>query len=331
MIKVYIASLPNGFFGSAGQSWLTLNLEKISNNLVSNEYKVIYTTIDQIPFLDLKSEDYLIYTSSDENHIRSYLKDIMYFANKKCTIVPNYESLLAHENKGFQQLFRAEKEFGNLSGGYHYDINALPLQRPLVFKLITGAGSSGVFLVKNDSDFKKVKSGFFSNSLKRNAIKQYRKHKLSADEYEIYNYRHTGFNNYVYQEFIEGLDCDYKILVFGQKYYGLRRQVREGDFRASGSGGFSFVEIPQSILDFAESIFKTLDVPYASLDVALTKQNECHLIEYQALNFGPYTLVNSTGYYSRNDELWFFTEQKSDLEQSFSLALFEFIQRKECE
>jgi hypothetical protein len=41
---------------------------------------------------------------------------------------------------------------------------------------------------------------------------------------------------YVYfQEFLPGNDSDYRVVVIGKRAFGMRRGVREGDFRASGS------------------------------------------------------------------------------------------------
>ena len=52
------------------------------------------------------------------------------------------------------------------------------------------------------------------------------------------NYVRESWNRgkIVVQEFIPGLKNDYKVLIFGSKYYVLYRRVREGDFRASGQG-----------------------------------------------------------------------------------------------
>ena len=44
---------------------------------------------------------------------------------------------------------------------------------------------------------------------------------------------------YVYfQEFLPGNNFDIRIIVIGDKAFGLKRMVRKGDFRASGSGEF---------------------------------------------------------------------------------------------
>jgi len=47
-------------------------------------------------------------------------------------------------------------------------------------------------------------------------------------------------SKFIVQEFIPDLSNDWKVLVFWDKYYVLRRKNRPNDFRASGSGLFSF-------------------------------------------------------------------------------------------
>ena len=318
---IYIATWPNGFFGSAGQSWISLNVQAIASHLEEFADKVQLITIKELPHIKLNKSDIVIYCSSDEENIRSYLKDIMYFVNKKCKIIPSYTALLAHENKGFQQLMRDEFDFGNLAGNYAFDIGDLVREKPYVIKKVTGAGSSGVSLIKNQKDEYSIKKSIFDVGIKRQ-----RKFVLKNNEYELYDYRHKGFALAVTQDFISGLSCDYKVLVFGSKFFVLGRDVRENDFRASGSGKLVFEDTPHIVLDFAKKIFEQLNEPYASLDIAVAG-NEAHLIEYQILNFGPYTLLNSPGYYIYKNN-WKYFPEKSDLEDCFGYSLAKYIMQR---
>lgn len=321
---VYFVTLPNGYFGSAPQSWMTLDIEKISKAIKDQNFTVIQTTIDKIINFDLQPSDIVIYTSSDEENIRNYIKDIMYFINQKCTIIPPYEILLAHENKGYQELYRRTHKFGNLEGGYLFDLEQIPENFPLVYKKISGAGSSGVALIRNRADLTSIYSKDFEPSIKRKIIKILRRRQLSPVEFAIYDYRHKGFSNYVYQNFIPDLSCDYRVLIFGEKYFVMRRDVRENDFRASGSKKFSYTDAPESVLNFAAEVYNKLNAPYASLDVALSS-NGCHLIEYQGVNFGSSALRNSIGYHINKDSKWQFVETKSYLEENFSEALLHYV------
>ena len=327
--KIYIATLPNGFFGSAEKSWKSLSPEKIGLELKNAGFDVNVLRIDNILKEDLHRDDIVIYTSSEDANIRNYIKDVMYMVSKRCYIVPSMDALMAHENKGFQQLYRDTYKFGNIAGGYFYDFCSLPCKYPYIYKTTIGAGSSGVQLIQGEKDRNKLKKKFKVSFL-RTLIKRIRKFQLTSQEYKIYNYRYQGKCLSVHQEFIKGLTSDYKILVFGLKYYVLQRRVKKGGFKASGSGLFYFPEageLPDSVLDFAESIYNILDIPYASLDIAMSDDG-CHLLEYQATNFGPYTLLKSKGYFAMNDGDWVYLQEKSSLESNFSQALLYYIRHK---
>ena len=58
---------------------------------------------------NLKQNDILIYTSFEQEEVRAYLKDVLYFVKDQCLLAPSYEILLAHENKGFQEAVRKKK------------------------------------------------------------------------------------------------------------------------------------------------------------------------------------------------------------------------------
>lgn len=328
---IYIVTWPNGHFGNAGQSWLSINLEVVAKYLHKEAKKVEIVTITELLKLDITSDDVVIYNSSEVAEIRNYIKDILFIVNKKCKIIPSYEALMAHENKGFQELVRKEKKLGNLAGAYRFDIDDFVFEKnkKYVYKSVDGAGSSQVWLVRSSSDISKLRAKQVKTTLKRKIIKLQRSFKLEPREYAYYNYRHKGFKQAVLQDFIDGLNCDYKVLVFGKKYFVLNRSVRKGDFRASGSGNFSFTTPPKELLDYASTLYEKLNEPYISLDIAIS-ENGVHLIEYQALNFGPYTLEASPGYYvySLSASSWDYVEGKSCLSSCYGEALKEYVNVK---
>ncbi|WP_068326296.1 hypothetical protein [Psychrobacter sp. P2G3] len=324
-MKVYIATLPNGFFGSTGQSWQSIDVNKVSS-LLNYDSEII--TINDLMHIDFDKTDMVFYTSSDEENIRLYLRDVMYFINKKCRIIPSYDILMSHENKGFQELYRTELGFGNLKGNYFFDIDDSNLPLPKVLKTVGGAGSSGVFLIKDEKDLLDIKKKYFNVSNKRKVIKLQRKIRLQAEEFSIYNYRHKGFNRFVEQKFIPNLTNDFKILVFGDRYYSLKRNIKEGDFRASGSGLFEHVRPPKETLDYAKSIFDEINNPYASLDIAQSPDG-CHLIEFQGTNFSPGTLLKAPSRYVCINGEWVEEKNNQDLEENFAYALNFFIKSNE--
>ena len=167
----------------------------------------------------------------------------------------------------------------------------------------------------------------YKKDFKRKIIQLQRKIKLTKSEYEIYSYKYKKFSLFVEQEFISELNHDFKVLIFGDRYFVLKRNVRKNDFRASGSGDFEFIEPPYEVLNFAKEVASKLDNPYLSLDIAQS-DNGCHLIEFQATNFGPYTLLNSPSRYIINDDKWVEETNCKDLEANYAYALNYYISNK---
>lgn len=130
---------------------------------------------------------------------------------------------------------------------------------PKVFKLRGGAGSQNVRLVTTKSGCVKLIKKAFGNgfpkydaleSLKERIYK-FRRGKMPFFEVVkgfirlFYSppYARLGANEvgYVYfQDFIPNNDSDIRIIVIGNRAFGLKRYVRDNDFRASGSGNFAY-------------------------------------------------------------------------------------------
>ncbi|HKK10937.1 MAG TPA: hypothetical protein VJ939_08870 [Bacteroidales bacterium] len=130
---------------------------------------------------------------------------------------------------------------------------------PKVFKLRGGAGSANVKLVRTNKEAKMiVKRAFgkgFPNYDPNNRLKEsWRKFSFSysglvdiakALARYVYPPRYSKILGqelgYVYfQDFIPNNDSDTRIVVIDKKAFGLYRYIREGDFRASGSGNFAY-------------------------------------------------------------------------------------------
>lgn len=130
---------------------------------------------------------------------------------------------------------------------------------PKVFKLRGGAGASNVRLVYSKSEAKLlINQAFgrgFSQFNRLGYIKdRYKKLLEGKDSFIaflksfVYLFMDTEFSKmhprekgYVYfQEFIPNNSFDLRIVVVGDKAFGLKRLVRSGDFRASGSGNIIY-------------------------------------------------------------------------------------------
>jgi glutathione synthase/RimK-type ligase-like ATP-grasp enzyme len=126
---------------------------------------------------------------------------------------------------------------------------------PKVFKLRGGAGSANVRIVKN-----RTEAGNLVKKAFRSGFSQYDKWGSLKDRWYKYRKGKSGLWNvikgvlrfgrstefarvagnergYIYfQDFIPGNKYDIRVVVIDGKAFAIKRLVREGDFRASGSG-----------------------------------------------------------------------------------------------
>ncbi len=132
---------------------------------------------------------------------------------------------------------------------------------PKVFKLRNGAGALNVVLIKSKKEAKRYIDrafgrGFSAN--RRDAILEekiwhFKRDKSIKSLFNIsrgvyrYLFPHKIYNmlpiekNYLYaQDFIANCDHDIRVFVIGNRAVTKKRMVREGDFRASGSGKMSW-------------------------------------------------------------------------------------------
>ena len=158
---------------------------------------------------------------------------------------------------------------------------------PKVFKLRRGAGSAHVKLVKNKSEAiryidKAFGRGFSLYNKKANLQDRWYKYKkgltnfwdlakgvlryAKAPEFSRIAGKERG---YVYiQDFIAQNEYDIRIIVIGDKAFGIKRLVREGDFRASGSGHILYEKhhFDNETIVLAFQIAEKIDSQCLSLD-----------------------------------------------------------------
>jgi glutathione synthase/RimK-type ligase-like ATP-grasp enzyme len=131
---------------------------------------------------------------------------------------------------------------------------------PKVFKLRRGAGSANVRLVQNAAEARglakmafgrgiKQSGGYFTDSRRKLIRVKYRGDYLGVllrlPKAVLQAWRkmneYSRERNYVYfQEFMPNNDFDTRITIIGNRAFGFTRNVRDGDFRASGSGRIDY-------------------------------------------------------------------------------------------
>jgi glutathione synthase/RimK-type ligase-like ATP-grasp enzyme len=175
---------------------------------------------------------------------------------------------------------------------------------PKVFKLRRGAGSAHVKLAKDRSEANKLVNQAFSRG-----FSQYDKVANLKDRWYKYKMGKTGLwdvvkgilrfgkttefariagpeKGYVYfQEFIPENDSDIRVIVIDGKAFAIKRLVREGDFRASGSGHVLFEKH-----HFDEETIRL------SFEVAKKVNSQCLAIDYVYQDGRPLIVELSYGF-----------------------------------
>lgn len=274
----------------------------------------------------------VIYTSSEDNDFlyKNYIEDIIYYLDLNgAKIIPGFKYLKANNNKVFMELlmetilpqtrsFLDNQVYGCLEEVLPHLEN---MEYPKVYKKSAGAMSNGVGLAKNSQE---LKVALKKISKSGNIVLDF-KDRLRSLKHKGYQFESTFRNKFIIQDFIPELNGDFKILIFGNNYYVLKRGVKPKDFRASGSGIRSFEKnLPDGLLVFAKKIFEQLQVPNVSLDIAFDGKSY-YLIEFQAVHFGTFTIIRSEFYWTFEKEKFRFVENKTILEEQYALSISQYL------
>lgn len=273
----------------------------------------------------------IIFTSSEDADLlyKSYVEDVVLgLSLAGARLIPRYEFLRAHHNKSFMEHLRAvrlpEDSLGRGTrtyGCFEELREARHPSAPAVVKPSAGAGSRGVEIVEN-----------------RKQLEEYAKEVSRSDDFvtafksAVKTRLRPGFvpesqnrRKFIVQPLIADLSGDFKVLVYGRRYFGVHRSNRRGAATASGGGVLDFAienyVDPDHLLAYAGSLVDRLGTPFLSLDIGHTG-DAFHLLEFQAVNFGPATLERSSRHYVRNRGGRFATANSSaDLEKTFAEAV----------
>ena len=186
---------------------------------------------------------------------------------------------------------------------------------PKVFKLKGGAGAANVKLVRTNTEAVKLINKAFGKGFSQfnrfgNLKERYRKWRSGRDslfgvvkgvgrifiptEYAKMQAREKG---YVYfQEFIPNNEFDIRIVVVGDKAAGEKRFVRKGDFRASGSGEFSYEGVDIKVVEVAFDISKRLKLQSVAFDFVFDDNNNPLIVEI-SYGFGTTGIENAPGFW----------------------------------
>jgi glutathione synthase/RimK-type ligase-like ATP-grasp enzyme len=311
------------------------NLELLEINFNKLGYNCIFQKFSEINVNDEKWNNFhIIYTSQEDKKFtyKSYIEDIILALEmNNYNVIPSFKYLRANNNKVFMEFLRSKHLKNDILQGRSFcaleEIKREELNFPLVMKKAEGAMSRGVFLIQNFSDLKdKIK--FLSETSMKSKIKE----ELRVIRHKGYRRESASISKIILQSFVPHLSGDFKVLIFGQRYYVVHRNNRKNDFRASGSGQKNYLfgsnaVIPKGLFDYCESIYNSFDCPNISLDVAFDEK-KFYLIEFQGVYFGTGGHNKSNGYYIKQKNQWIFTKEVIPLEQVYAESMDQFFRRQ---
>ncbi|WP_026952299.1 ATP-grasp domain-containing protein [Algoriphagus mannitolivorans] len=338
MKDIYIVTDYRGKLYSSVRYWdASLDLDLIREVFLKLDYKVYFVSFsDIIQRINDFKDTFVIYPSSEDpgGQYKGFIEDVVLALNEiQAKLIPPFPYLRAHHNKVFMELFRKihlSPKFNILPSfaygtyeDYLKDIDNF-LDHEWVLKPASGALSSGVKLLISRSDKVKLPKMASKSHNLVDSFKVTFKHLLKF-RYKNYIKKSTHRNKFIVQKFIKGLTGDYKVLVYGDKFYVVQRMNRDNDFRASGGGKLNIEPtIPLGLLDFAHSFIEEIKTPFVSLDIAFDGFR-FYLIEFQFLNFGNYTLEKSTRFFQKIMGEWHLVNMPSQLEIEFVYSIKKYI------
>ncbi len=323
------------FYSSTLERGASLDLELIKNGFEEKGYHVCVKQYSEVDFSEQNYKDTLIlYKSSEDPSLlyKDYIEDILLgLLYQGATLIPDFRYFRAHHNKVFMEIMRGllKEKFGLGSAKYYgtyeeYLKNYSPISYPIVLKASAGSKGNNVFIARSKKEADKIAKKISSTPSSFN-LKLERENLFDKKGFlPISNNR----GKFIIQEFVADVPGDYKIVVYGDKYFTFYRKNRLNDFRASGTVNYTFIDkLPDSVLDFAKSVFTFFDVPFISIDVGYDGRR-CYLFEFQFVEFGQRAVQRSNCYFRKSENTWVRIEQKSKAEIEFVNSIHRYIQEK---
>lgn len=331
-----------GFFGQTRKPWVSMDVAKMARVFEAEGLKS-----EVMPFHAVANgvadvrDAVVFYAFSQKPNLRQYIIDtVRHLDDGTNLLVPRYDLLLCHENKGYQELLKRRLGIESLTSFYFSsadDLSGYPVPFPVVLKSVDTSNGKGVFLVRNEAELFKRIRGLERQSLgtrldlfRRKTLRRKKQHPCYPDydnrtDYLQYREYVRKERNFILQEFAPGLTFDWRVQAIAGRYWVIRRRTFKNDFRASGTKLHEFgVEADPALLDFADGLFRRMDAPFLSMDIGKTAKGYC-LFEFQALHFGVNSVIKSPGYHSRDGSAWRFTEARSEIETEIASGLVRYL------
>jgi len=342
MKEIYLLTDYNGYFGSKWKSEpyrSGYDQKLISSYFEKYGYSAIFQKLASVDFGRDWMGKLVLFTSSEDvaGGYKQYIEDIIYgLSLKGAHCIPAFPYLRGHHNKVAMEILRQIKTDDKFQlhntmyfGAFEEVEDALNhgrIEFPCVVKGSAGSMSRGVHLARNRNELiKAVKTISRSNNYLASLKDMVRKHK------------HPGYlkeskfqNKFILQPFIPNLSYDWKVLIYGDQYYVLKRHIKQNDFRASGSGLNYLIgkdsELPLHMLDFIEDFYNQLDVPHLSLDFAYSG-GQGFIFEFQMVYFGTSTQYKCKDYFCKENSNWIIKTKEFDQEEAYVWGIVRYLEK----
>lgn len=342
MNKIFALTDYKGQFGSKwGANPYRSGLDK---DLVKQLFKRNNCLVEFVPFFKVNLNDnwsrkLVIYTSSEEPGLfyKSFIEDIIFALERSGAIlIPRYDFLKANNNKIYMEILRDRilgKQFNKNSSLLYgtleelkSDVNLQKVKFPCVIKPSSGSMSKGVYLAYNEDELIKRAKKISRTGNIHSSVKEF----YRILKYKGYTKESFYQKKFIVQDFIHGLSNDWKIIIYGDHYYVLKRGIRKNDFRASGShfnySAGSKSEFPIKLLNIVKAIYQKMDIPHLSLDFAFDGE-EVYVHEFQGIYFGTSTMEFSSDYYFEKDGTWLTGEKTLCQEEEYVLGILKYLDK----
>ncbi len=347
MKKIILLTGDNHFFGQTRKPWVSANTLGLIQLLQDAGLEITEMPFHRVINSQIPTRDaVVIYTFSQRGNLRAYIRDAIYALKQQGNaVIPSYELLLCHENKGYQECLKKELGIASLPALYFSSSKELAgyeFEFPLVLKTIDCSNGKGVYLIKKrqqlENCLRKLERGVNFWQTLDLARRKYLRPKRSYQGYPDFDPRQdyrqykdyiTPGRQFILQKFVPGLEYDYRVIILGGRYYVSKRLNRKGDFRASGAKRFTFnFEVQDALLNYAHEIFLKFNAPCLSLDIGNNAETY-YLFEFQTLHFGINAIVRGEGYYRLTADGWEFVKEQTVFEQALAEAFLFYLQGRQ--
>ena len=303
-------------------------------------YVVEFISMAQVDFSDPAWRGKpVLYTSSEEHgyHYKSFIEDVVFGLERAgAVLIPRADFLRANNNKVYMEILRQAAlpdKFKTLTSkvfGTYEELDAAltanQVTFPCVLKTASGAMSRGVSLARDENELRRQ-----VQKISRTApLKVVLKEKARNYKHRDYKQESSHQSKFIIQPFVPGLNNDWKVLAYGEKYFVLKRNIRANDFRASGSGydytSGSQADFPEDMLGLVREFYRKLDLPNLSVDFAYDGENG-YIFEFQGIHFGTSTQYKSKDYYEYVNGDWVVKENTFDQEQIYVHSIVDFLRK----